>query len=76
MVEYDTAESTMPTRKFAIATILAGLALAGCVGDRPHDETLRQGESQNTAGITKDIDATFSTGDTTMNPLRPGSFRD
>jgi hypothetical protein len=60
----------MPMRKFGIATILAGLALAGCVGDRA------AGESENTAGITKDINATFSTGDTTMNPLRPGSFRD
>jgi hypothetical protein len=66
----------MPMRTFAIATILAGLALAGCAGDRPHDETVRQGESDNTAGITKDIDATFSTGDTTMNPLRPGAFHD
>ena len=62
----------MLTRKFGIATVLAALALAGCVGDRPPGKALSD-ESQNTAGITKDISATFSTGDSTLNPLRPGS---
>jgi hypothetical protein len=66
----------MATRKFgSMAMILAALALAGCMGDRAPGEA-QSGESRNTAAITKDISATFSTGDTTMNPLRPGSFRD
>jgi hypothetical protein len=64
----------MPARKFGIATVLAVLALAGCIGDRPPGDVGNNVESQNTAGITKDIGATFSTGDTTMNPLRPGAF--
>jgi hypothetical protein len=66
----------MPTRKFGVVTILATIALAGCAGDRIAGDRLGQDASQNTAGITKDIDATFSTGDSTMNPLRPGSFRE
>jgi hypothetical protein len=76
MVEYGTEESTMPTKNFAVATVLAALTLAGCLGDRPQGGGSGQTESSNTAGITKDIDATFSTGDTTMNPLRPGAFHD
>ena len=76
MVEYGTEESMMPTKKSAIAMILAALTLAGCLGDRAQRGGPGQSESANTAGITKDIDATFSTGDTTMNPLRPGAFHE
>jgi hypothetical protein len=65
----------MSARKFGLTMILA-VALAGCMGDRPTGDARNGGESQNTVGISQDINATFSTGDTTMNPLRPGSFRD
>lgn len=65
----------MSARKFGLTMILA-LALTGCIGDRPPGDARNVGESQNTVGISQDINATFSTGDTTMNPLRPGSFRD
>jgi hypothetical protein len=65
----------MSARKFGLTMILA-VALAGCVGDRSPSDARNGGESQNTANISQDINATFSTGDTTMNPLRPGSFRD
>ncbi|MDB5411652.1 MAG: hypothetical protein JWL84_6564 [Rhodospirillales bacterium] len=66
----------MSARKFGFMTVLAVLALAGCAGDQPPSDALHGGESQNTAGITKDINATFSTGDSTMNPLGPRSFRE
>jgi len=64
----------MSAKKIGLTMILA-VALAGCA-DRAPGDARNGGESQNTAGISQDINATFSTGDTTMNPLRPGSFRD